>query len=361
MSGYRDPMLAGRLILALVGTVGVFALPSATVAQEGDRDCGDFSSQSEAQEFFEANDPDVDPHGLDSDADYVACESNPCPCVDEAVAPRPDRPHGYRTERVESGEVVAELSYVLRKRRYYDEYRSRRIKIARGGQVLVDEPLPRPPRCDVRCSRFIRPVDLFGRGSIWVRDLDGDAELEVAVDLWTGGASCCVFSVVYGFRSVVGDYRRDSQLWGTGYRLRRLGRGDGLQFWGFDERFKYAFACGACAPLPVRVWRYQAGRIAVATREFPAVVGRDARRAYRRYLRVRRHPNPLFRGTTRAVLAVWVADQCSLGRCQRGWRTVRRAYRRGELGRHYRGDSGPFGREYIRKLKRMLRRYGYLR
>lgn len=38
-----------------------------------DRDCDDFSSQEEAQKFFEI--ADGDPHNLDSDGDGEACES----------------------------------------------------------------------------------------------------------------------------------------------------------------------------------------------------------------------------------------------------------------------------------------------
>ncbi|OGH23821.1 MAG: hypothetical protein A2629_00045 [Candidatus Levybacteria bacterium RIFCSPHIGHO2_01_FULL_41_15] len=42
----------------------------------GDRDCGDFSSQAEAQEFFEdEGGPDSDYHDLDRDSDGIACES----------------------------------------------------------------------------------------------------------------------------------------------------------------------------------------------------------------------------------------------------------------------------------------------
>lgn len=43
-----------------------------------DRDCGDFSSQAQAQCFFEAaGGPGRDPHGLDGDHDGIACESLP--------------------------------------------------------------------------------------------------------------------------------------------------------------------------------------------------------------------------------------------------------------------------------------------
>lgn len=41
-----------------------------------DKDCGDFSSQAEAQAFYEAAGPG-DPHRLDSEGDGVACESLP--------------------------------------------------------------------------------------------------------------------------------------------------------------------------------------------------------------------------------------------------------------------------------------------
>ncbi len=38
-----------------------------------DRDCRNFSSQTEAQQFFEANQPG-DPHRLDKDNNGIACE-----------------------------------------------------------------------------------------------------------------------------------------------------------------------------------------------------------------------------------------------------------------------------------------------
>lgn len=48
--------------------------PSETATE--DRDCSDFSTQSEAQRFFERHQPG-DPHGLDGDGNEVACESLP--------------------------------------------------------------------------------------------------------------------------------------------------------------------------------------------------------------------------------------------------------------------------------------------
>jgi len=51
---------------------------SRTGAVEGDKDCSDFKTQSEAQAFFLLQGgPEKDPHRLDSDGDGNACESLP--------------------------------------------------------------------------------------------------------------------------------------------------------------------------------------------------------------------------------------------------------------------------------------------
>lgn len=47
-----------------------------TARPTGDKDCSDFSTQPDAQRFFERHQPG-DPHGLDGDGDGEACESLP--------------------------------------------------------------------------------------------------------------------------------------------------------------------------------------------------------------------------------------------------------------------------------------------
>ncbi len=52
-----------------------------TSAQAADKDCSDFNTQRQAQNFFlRHGGPQRDPHGLDGDNDGKACESLPCPC-----------------------------------------------------------------------------------------------------------------------------------------------------------------------------------------------------------------------------------------------------------------------------------------
>ena len=65
----------------------------AEASQQGDdRDCADFDSQEEAQQFFEEQGgPDEDPHRLDEDQDGEACEEHfsgtPQGGVDTGLAP----------------------------------------------------------------------------------------------------------------------------------------------------------------------------------------------------------------------------------------------------------------------------------
>jgi len=70
------------LVAAMTATVLTFAVaPSNAV----DKDCADFSTQKQAQDFYLAHDPDNDPHRLDSDGDRIVCESLPCPCSNDTT------------------------------------------------------------------------------------------------------------------------------------------------------------------------------------------------------------------------------------------------------------------------------------
>jgi endonuclease YncB( thermonuclease family) len=55
-----------------------FTVAPPELARAQDRDCSDFDSQAEAQDFYENAGPG-DPHRLDADDDGRACDSNPCP------------------------------------------------------------------------------------------------------------------------------------------------------------------------------------------------------------------------------------------------------------------------------------------
>jgi hypothetical protein len=59
----------------VVCTTLLLSMSTPSFAQ-ADRDCSDFGTQREAQEFYERNGPG-DPHRLDRDNDGIACETLP--------------------------------------------------------------------------------------------------------------------------------------------------------------------------------------------------------------------------------------------------------------------------------------------
>jgi hypothetical protein len=130
-----------------------------------------------------------------------------------------------------------------------------------------------------------------------------------------------------------------------------------IELVGDDFRFRGLFTCGACGPRPIRIWHYGLRRFEVVTEDFPAKIRSHARRMRRFYARVRRRDEAAF---VKGALTPYVADLCLLDRCGAGFRLVRAAIRRGELARRSPFDVSPLGREYLRALKRFLRRTGYL-
>ncbi len=69
--------MAKRLVavIATVFAITVFLPGMAFSSHSGDRDCGDFATQPEAQAHMNAH--PGDPDGLDGDNDGIACESLP--------------------------------------------------------------------------------------------------------------------------------------------------------------------------------------------------------------------------------------------------------------------------------------------
>ena len=260
------------------------------------------------------------------------------------------------SETATNGAVTAELSYVVRTRGSgsfeFDEYTNLRVKITRAGQLLYNEPVGDP------CHQFCTPTETaLTRHHIALRDLNADGEPEAIVGLFTGGANCCVLVLAYGFDPAANVYRRARLDTGGGYVARDYG-GDGvLELVGDDFRFRGLFTCGACGPRPIRIWHHGLRRFEVVTRDFPAKIRSHARRMRRFYERVRHRDEAAF---VKGALTPLVADLCLLDRCGRGFRVVRAAIRRGELDRRSEFDVSPLGREYLRALKRFLRRTGYL-
>jgi hypothetical protein len=110
-----------------------------------------------------------------------------------------------KTETATSGAVAATFTYTDAGE---GRWTGLRIQVTRNGAVAFDG----APAVDGCEQPYCAPGDPFtADGSIHVADLDGDAEPEVLVDFYTGGAHCCLIAEVLrwtgsGYATVVRDF-----------------------------------------------------------------------------------------------------------------------------------------------------------
>jgi hypothetical protein len=264
-----------------------------------------------------------------------------------------------KTETATAGQVTATLTYTSYGKPDFPSYRGVRVKIVRAGGTLRDDAAPKSfPECRTACDPApLNAGSADNAPSIFVRDVNADGEPEVWADFYTGGANCCIFSAFYNFDAATGTYVRQRRDWlYSGYSLRDLD-GDGtLEFEGADGRFRYAFACGACSPLPPQVFNFVGGRFLDVTRRFPAVLRTDAATEWRYFLRNRR------RYDMRGFMAAYVADEYQLGQGRAGWRRAVAAERAGYFNKSSKRGltSPPYGVRYLRDLRRFLVKNGYI-
>ena len=261
-------------------------------------------------------------------------------------------PAEAKTETVTSGPIAAQLSF--------DEggagsgFQNVRIAVDRGGQRMVDEPIQKD------CSFCL--VTPAGGGaedskSVFILDLEADAEPEVIVNLFTGGANCCFYSLVWRFDGVRYQRHRLFPMGSFSFEAQNIDKSGPLELITQDYRFAYQYGSNVDTPRPVRILRFRAGRLVDVTRSFRAYPKNEAARLYRFYLRLRKEKNANVRG----VFAAYVANEYNANRGRIAWRRLLGAYRRGDFRRKFDGDSGKFGRAYVTSLRRFLRRTGYIR
>jgi hypothetical protein len=240
--------------------------------------------------------------------------------------------------RATSGTVTAVVKYVPRGD---FEFRGLRLVVTRQATVVHNRKI-RVRGC---AAPFCRPGDLN------VVDLDGDDEPEILVDVFTGGAHCCVVALLFtwdGTRYTTSqrDFRD------AGYSVDDLD-GDGRpELVSADARFAYQFASFAGSGFPFQAFQVDGGRFVDVTAGFPDALRADAQGHWREWMKrrgkARREPLGPF--------SAWVADMERLGETARIEREVARARRNGWL-RALR--PWPSGRRYLVALDRFLTLLGY--
>jgi hypothetical protein len=251
----------------------------------------------------------------------------------------------YAQEEAAAGGVNALLYYTQTKDSFGGRvFKNVRLTIIRKGAIAYQGAVPRYPG---HSSLSVNPAGYGENQSVFVRDLDGDGEPEVRLDLFWGGAHCCFWTDVYRYTG--STYQLRPHLWGNAtYWLKDLG-GDGrLEFVSSDDRFAYAFSAFAFSYLPVQIWSYRGGGFKDVTRRFPRQIRADSAHTWRGFLRLRRA-----RYETEGALAAWAADQYLLGHRALVWKRLGPLARAGKVS----GDYPP--KLFLRKLRVFLHRHGY--
>src|SRR5215217_5677198 len=263
-----------------------------------------------------------------------------------------------KTETDTAGQVTAALSYDYKKTRFgtYD-FSALHVTVSRAGALLVDQDVA--DVCD-GCEGWPASGAQKSLSSVTVRDLDADDEPEVLVDLYSGGANCCWYSISYRFDEAQSKYVTKVLRPGLSfpYTLKDLD-GNGIpEFRTVDYRFAYKYGSNADTPRPLRIFNWGAGgKLVDVAVGFPKLAAEDAADMYDGYLHYRKVKDVNVRG----LLAAYLADSYNAGNGRVAWRRVVAAYRRGELNRRCAGETGPFGKAYLQSLRRFLKKLGYLR
>lgn len=219
-----------------------------------------------------------------------------------------------------------------------------RLKISRHGQTVYDAPVT-SRACGTMCGPLV--VGRRARSVGIVPLLPGSPD--VVLELYTGGANCCVVDQVFHYLPAATTYvKTEHNFASVGARLERLNRR--WRFVSADDGFKYAFTDGADSGDPIQIWSYKVGVFTDVTRSYPGLIRADATR----WLRLFDHH--IVNGV--GLIAAWAGDQELLGHDALVQSTLERELARGRL-RAGPGNFFPGGAKFIRELNRVLRQLGY--
>jgi hypothetical protein len=256
------------------------------------------------------------------------------------------------TETASFGSTTASFSYTKKSDL---EYTGLNLKIVRAGVTAFDGPTP--PACS-RPNCGFWPGGTGGSSSsssVRVADLDGDGEPEVIVQVYSGGAHCCLFAEIYSYVPARSTYVNLERNFGGGFRLRDL-NGDGLlELKATNFAFDEAFTAHAASSQPIQIFAFKNGALVDVTRNFRTLIRQDA--AYQRKLYARYRKRDGF--DVRGIVAAYVADLYLLGSTKTADKVLQGALRRGELNQPRRTGYAT-GRSYVRRLKKLLKKLGYI-
>ena len=266
-------------------------------------------------------------------------------------------PHGAsagQSAEVTRSAGTTQATLVYRRLQHFgagdDYFSDARVRISRAGRQVFAERVPLHPRLAPGS-----PVRGETRTFV-VRDLDGDGEPEVMLELDSAGAHCCAWTRVYRWSAAGGTYVPVAHFWGNASSRPTVIDLDGderPELVSTDDRFAYDFNGYAGSVRPIQIWSYARGAFRDVTPSYADQVRRDASRLWRLYVADR----STLPGSARGVLPAWAAELYLLGERARADRELRNAARRGYLLPAVDGPRDPAA--YVAAVERLLRRTGY--
>jgi hypothetical protein len=247
-----------------------------------------------------------------------------------------------KTQTAHSGQVTATLTFSGK----YPSYHNERLKIARAGHTVYDAAV------HARfCSKYCAPLAATGKGSsVHVIDLEHTGQPDVVLELYSGGAHCCAIDEIFTFDPGLNTYvKTEHNFADPGARIVDLGHNGRYEFLTANDAFAYAFTDYAASGMPIEILTFSNRRFHDVTKSYPKLIAHDAAS----YLRIFKHHH----NDSLGVAAAWAADECLLGHSQAAFRYLNKQAKAG----HLKSALGPGGgTKFIAKLRRFLRKLGYL-
>jgi hypothetical protein len=241
---------------------------------------------------------------------------------------------GAATQSAQAGNVSATFTF----QGTFASYSGLRLQITRAGAVVYDQPVT-----STFCGQYCGPGKPPGvkGSSVHVLDLAHDGNLDVVLDLYSGGAHCCTIEEVFSYDATTNTYSEVEHNFGNyGDVLKDISHDGRTEFIGADDAFAYLYTSFAGSGLPIRIFSFTGGKFVPVTRSYPALIRKDAANWLRYYKR--NIPNG------EGLIAAWAADEFNLGKVALVKRTLATEVRRRHL-----------PRSFPRRLVRDLRKFGY--
>lgn len=251
------------------------------------------------------------------------------------------------SQTASSGNVAATFSFSGHAPRFSHE----RLTISQAGAVLYDQPV-----VSAACGSQCAPGSTFTQqSSLQVLDLEHNGQPDVLLNLFTGGAHCCLVDQVFSFDPASMTYVRTERNFGDpGAQIVDLGHDGRFEFLTADDSFAYAFTDFAASGLPVQILTFTGSRFQDITTSYPALIRKDAATWLKAFKSMARQHYPDSVG----VIAAWAADEYRLGKSAAANRYLHQQARAGHLNSGL-GKSVPQGQKFVTALLKFLRRHGY--